>query len=161
MATDVKQNQRVTIPDKARDQVCDHLQNNLTNLVDLSLQLKQAHWNLIGKHFRSFHLMLDEIIETTRGASDEVAERIATLALPADGRSSTVAKQTDLEDYPSELLQVETAVSLVADRLETTIVKLREAIEPLGDLDPISEDMLIAICGALEKHLWMVQTQEL
>lgn len=29
-----------------------------------------------------------------------------------------------------------------------------------GDLDPVSEELLIASSGELEKHLWMAQAQE-
>ncbi|OYP28891.1 DNA starvation/stationary phase protection protein Dps [Rhodopirellula sp. MGV] len=136
------------------------LQQNLVDLVDLALLLKQAHWNVIGKNFRSVHLQLDEIIVTVRAASDEVAERIAALGVTADGRASTVAKNTDLKEYPSGFQNVDATLAHVGDALKTTIDGLRKAIDQVGDLDPISEDMLIAISGPLEKHLWMVQAQE-
>lgn len=142
------------------EQVTSLLQHNLTNLIDLALLLKQAHWNVFGPNFRSIHLQLDEIIATTRNASDEVAERIAALGVAADGRSSTVAQNSDLEGYPSDFVKVQETVTRVADAMKTTIEHLRFAIEKLGELDPISEDMLIAISGPLEKHLWMVQAQE-
>ena len=136
------------------------LQHNLTNLIDLALLLKQAHWNVVGPNFRSIHLQLDEIIATTRDASDEVAERIAALGVPADGRSSTVSKSSDLDSYPGDFVQVQETITRVADAMKTTIDQLRAAIARLGGLDPISEDMLIAIAGPMEKHLWMVQAQE-
>ena len=44
--------------------------------------------------------------------------------------------------------------------MKTTIDALRSSIEKLGDLDPITEDLCIAISGSLEKHLWMLQAQE-
>lgn len=151
-----------------RDILCDEnnelvtciLQQNLTNLIDLALQLKQAHWNVVGPNFRSVHLQLDEIIETVRDASDEVAERIAALGISPDGRASTVPQASDLTSYPDGFVKVTKTVSLVADTMKSTIESLREAIQKTGDLDPITEDMLIAISGPLEKHLWMVQAQE-
>lgn len=136
------------------------LQGNLTNLIDLALLLKQAHWTVVGPNFRSIHLQLDEIIATVRDASDEVAERISTLGVVADGRSSTVSQNTDLSEYPREFVPVPETVSRVASALATTIDSLREAIEKTGDLDPVTEDLLIAVTGPLEKHLWMVQAQE-
>jgi DNA-binding ferritin-like protein len=56
---------------------------------------------------------------------------------------------------------VETAVTLVADRLEATSQCLRQSIGRVGDIDPITENLLIDICGTQEKHLWMVQSQEI
>lgn len=136
------------------------LQANLVNLIDLALLLKQAHWNVHGKNFRSLHLQLDEIIVSVREASDEVAERVNTLGIPPDGRSSTVAEQSELARYPAGFQLVDATVSQVADALQVTIGGLRSAIEKLAALDPISEDLLIGISAALEKHLWMVQAQE-
>ena len=160
MAT-TSRNQRLVLQEQKRDTVVQHLQDCLANLIDLSLQAKQAHWNLVGRRFRSFHLQLDEIVDSTREGSDDVAERIATLGAVADGRLSTLNEQTSLHEFPDGRQEVDHAVTIIADRLETTIQHLRKAIEPLGDLDPISEDLLIGISGTLEKQLWMVQTQEL
>ncbi len=136
------------------------LQHNLVNLIDLALLLKQAHWNVVGPNFRSVHLQLDEIIITVRDASDEMAERINTLGIAPDGRSSTVAEQSALDDYARGFQKVPETLSNVADALKTTIEHLRKAIERLGDIDPVSQDLCITITAGLEKHLWMVQAQE-
>ncbi|NND96554.1 MAG: DNA starvation/stationary phase protection protein Dps [Pirellulaceae bacterium] len=136
------------------------LQANLVNLIDLALLLKQAHWNVIGPNFRSVHLQLDEIIESVRAASDEVAERINTLGIAPDGRSSTVAQDSKLDAYPTDFQKVPDTLGNVADALKATIDSLRSAISELGDLDPVSEDLCIGVSAQLEKHLWMVQAQE-
>ncbi|TWT54891.1 Fine tangled pili major subunit [Rubripirellula amarantea] len=161
MATAIKtQFKRDILKSETNEQVTSLLQENLTNLIDLALLMKQAHWNVVGPNFRSIHLQLDEIIATVRDASDEVAERIVALGIAADGRASTVSEQSDLESYPYDFVDVKSTITRVADATKTTIDGLRSAIEKLGDLDPISEDMLIAISGPLEKHLWMLQAQE-
>lgn len=71
-----------------------------------------------------------------------------------------VAEKSRLDAFPSGLQSVGDTVTLVADRMAKVIEGLREAIDKVGDLDPISEDLLIAQTSALEKHLWMVQAQE-
>lgn len=151
---------REILESETNEEVTSLLQKNLTNLIDLALLLKQAHWNVVGPNFRSIHLQLDEIILTVRDASDEVAERVSALGIAPDGRSATVAEQSDLDSYPNDFVKVPETIALVADAMKTSIDSLRSAIERLGDLDPISEDMLIAISGPMEKHLWMLQAQE-
>ena len=153
--------ERLILEGKKRDTTCEALQQCLTTLIDLALQLKQAHWNLIGDRFLSFHVQLDTIIAAARAGSDEVAERIAQLGVAADGRPATVDQESKLDEYPAGRQSVEESVTLVADRLATTSSCLRSSIETVGDTDPISEDLLIGICRELEKHLWMVQSQEL
>ena len=142
------------------EQVTTLLQSNLVNLIDLALLMKQAHWNVVGPKFRSIHLQLDEIIETAREASDEIAERIAALGVAADGRSRTVDESSELNSYPLHFVDVQETITKVADELKTVIDRMRTSIDQLGDLDPVSEDMLIAFTGPLEKHLWMLQAQE-
>ncbi|EMB13777.1 DNA starvation/stationary phase protection protein Dps [Rhodopirellula europaea] len=151
---------RDILQDETTAEVTALLQDNLTNLIDLALLMKQAHWNVVGPNFRSIHLQLDEIIDSVRAGSDEVAERIVTLGIPADGRVSTVAADSNVAGYPDGFVKVSETISRVADALKQVIESLRSAIEKLGDLDAISEDMLIAISGELEKHLWMLQAQE-
>ncbi len=136
------------------------LQGNLVDLIDLSLQLKQAHWNVVGPNFRSVHLQLDEIIDAIRLGSDEIAERIVTVGRDADGRAGTVNSNSRLDPHPEGFQNVRKTISTVSDRLAKAIEGLRASIDPMGDLDPISEDLLIGVSAGLEKHLWMLQAQE-
>ena len=160
MATTLAKERMILADEQARDEVVSLLQACLVDLIDLSMQCKQAHWNLVGRRFHSFHRQLDEIVETAREGADDVAERIATLGTWADGRSSTVSSQSNLEAFPEDRLDVEQAVTLVADRLHTTIGVMRNAIHQTGETDPVTQDLLLDVCGRLEKHLWMVQVQE-
>lgn len=150
---------RHVIDGKDRTLTVNALQSCLIDLIDMALQGKQAHWNVVGPNFRSVHLQLDEIIATTRNASDAVAE-LVTLAEAADGRAATVAGESRLEPYPSGLQEVGATVTLIADRLQALIGELRRAISELAEADPISQDLLIGVTQDFEKHLWMVQAQE-
>ncbi len=144
----------------ANDEVTSILQKNLVQLIDLALLLKQAHWNVVGPNFRNVHLQLDEIIDTVRDASDSVAERISTLGIAPDGRSASVAEHSELTAYPRDFVKAGETVSLVADAIKSTVDLLRSAIERSGDLDPVTQDLFIGISGPMEKHLWMMQAQE-
>ena len=62
------------------------LQTVLVDLIELHLQGKQAHWNLVGTNFRDLHLQLDSIVDTAREASDTIAERMRALDAVPDGR---------------------------------------------------------------------------
>lgn len=153
------ESQRQILPTETRDQVVLHLQSSLIDQIDLALQAKQAHWNLRGPGFRSVHLHLDEIIDGAREASDEIAERIAALGVAADGRAATVAHSTELDNFPAGIVSVQDAIRVISDHMATCSTSLRARISKVGDDDPISEDLLIGICRALEKQLWMLESQ--
>ena len=59
--------------------VTSSLQQALVDLIDLSLQAKQAHWNVYGPQFRSVHLQLDDVVADVRTWSDDVAERLVAI----------------------------------------------------------------------------------
>ncbi len=145
---------------KDAKRVCDSLQTSLVLLLDLSLVAKQAHWNVFGPEFLSLHVKLDDVVATARSGSDTVAERMAQLGCSPDGRAETIGKTSALEVYPEGFQQVDKTLQLICDALHATSRGLRDAIREVGDIDPLTEDQLIAIGQEIEEHLWMLQAME-
>jgi starvation-inducible DNA-binding protein len=135
------------------------LQELLVDLIDLSLQGKQAHWNLRGRMFRELHLLLDEIVDLARDSADQLAERC--LALAADGRLATVAAGSHLDPFPEGRIEDEQVVELIAARLQTVSEAGRSRLNPLGELDPVSQDLVNEVLTGIEKYLWMVEAHRL
>ena len=139
--------------------VADDLQATLADLIDLSLQAKQAHWNVTGGNFRSVHLQLDEMMTEYRAWSDVVAERIVAIGAVADGRAGTVAEGSVLRAFPDGSVGDHEVIELFVDRLEATAGAFRQRMERLGATDPVSQDIMIEVLAGIEKQLWMVRTQ--
>lgn len=137
----------------------DNLQRVLIDLLELQMQGKQAHWNVVGKNFRDTHRVLDEIIEDARTFSDSVAERMRALHGTPDGRSDTVAETTTLPAYPQGEVDTTQTVDLVTQRLEATVITCREVHDPIDDEDPTSADLLHQIIERLEQFAWMVSAE--
>jgi starvation-inducible DNA-binding protein len=135
------------------------LQATLVELLDLSLVGKQAHWNVVGSHFRSIHLQLDEIVDIARLSSDRVAERLATIGASPDGRAETVATSSELAPFPEGFVAGTDTVKLVTAAMETIADRMRERIVRIGEDDPVSQDILIGISDEVEKAAWMLRAQ--
>lgn len=151
---------RSLLSDEQAKTVAAALQQALVDFIALGLQGKQAHWNIHGPKFLSVHEKLDEIVDFARTASDEIAERMDQIGVAPDGRIRTVAETSRLEAYPPGFVPVERGVSLIADRLHAVAKTAREAIEKVGDADPLTQDMLTGFAEQLEKQLWMFQAVE-
>jgi len=143
----------------ASQQLSEHLQSVLVDLLELASQGKQAHWNVVGKNFRDTHRQLDEIIEAAREFSDTVAERMRALHALPDGRSDTVAETTTLPEFPQGEIDTAEVVDLVTERLEATIGTCREVHDAVDEEDPTSADILHAILERLEQYAWMVSAE--
>ncbi|WP_431279368.1 Dps family protein [Leifsonia poae] len=135
------------------------LQRVQVDLIELSLQGKQAHWNIVGKNFRDLHLQLDEIVEAAREFSDAVGERLRALHATPDGRSRTVAEQTALAQFPNGEIDTSDAVDLITDRLETVVRTIRSVHDDVDEEDPTSADLLHQIIERLEQLAWMVSAE--
>ncbi|MBI0295207.1 DNA starvation/stationary phase protection protein [Streptomyces sp. PRKS01-29] len=143
----------------ASPQLAQALQRIVVDLVELHLQGKQAHWNVVGHNFRDLHLQLDQIVDDARESADTIAERMRALAAIPDGRSDTVSSTTTLPAFPGGELSVSAVVDLVTARLRATADTLRTLHDQVDSEDPSTADLLHAIIDSLEKHAWMVSAE--
>lgn len=143
----------------ASRQLTTDLQRVLVDLLELQMQGKQAHWNVVGKNFRDTHRVLDEIIEAAREFSDTVAERMRALHAIPDGRSDTVADTTTLPEYPNGEIDTTETVDLITQRLEATVTTMRDVHDQVDEEDPTSADILHQVIEKLEQYAWMVSAE--
>lgn len=144
---------------QARDATGAVLQATLVDLIDLSLIAKQAHWNVVGTHFRSVHLQLDELVITARQYVDEVAERASAIGFAPNGTARTVVDDSGLPDYPDGWRSDRDTIESVVATLGSVIERLRPRIDETEKTDLVTQDLLIAIARALEEAHWMWQAQ--
>lgn len=147
------------LSDEQRKSVGMALQGALIDLIDLSLLAKQAHWNLIGKHFRSLHLQLDEVVDLARTHMDLMAERAIAIGVNPDGRASTVTSQSRVPQLDAGYIADDKVVAAFIDILESIIGRFRERITATAEADPLTQDLLIDAAEELEKQHWMIQAQ--
>jgi starvation-inducible DNA-binding protein len=142
-----------------RDEVGRTLQEELLELVDLSLVGKQLHWTVVGPHFRPLHLRLDELVDSWRELADVVAERAVALGYSPNGQVSALAAA----DLPAALDAAPLADELVVRELTTRLADLcertRTRMDRLGELDAVSQDVLIDALRTLEEQLWMARAE--
>lgn len=143
----------------ASPEVAADLQRVLVDLVELHLQGKQAHWNVIGSNFRDLHLQLDELVDAAREASDTIAERMRALDAVPDGRSDTVAATTSLPQFPAYELNTGDVVDLVTTRTYATVDTIRDVHDAVDAVDPSTSDLLHEVIHLLEKLAWMIKSE--
>ncbi|WP_199429957.1 Dps family protein [Qaidamihabitans albus] len=136
------------------------LQSTLVDLIDLSLIGKQAHWNVVGRHFRSVHLQLDELVSAARGFTDDVAERANAIGVSPNGKAKTVVESTGLPEYPDNWQSAEATIERIVEALGQVIKRLRAGIDETDKSDLVTQDLLIEIAQELEKQHWMWQAQQ-
>lgn len=146
-------------PFQASQSLADNLQQLHVDLIDLHLQGKQAHWNVVGKNFRDLHLQLDEVVTDARVFSDTVAERMRAIYVTPDGRAATVAAHTSLADFPPDEVDTAETVDLITAAIYATAATARRIHDSVDAEDPTTADILHEILERLEQLAWMIDSE--
>ena len=131
------------------------LDATLAELIALSHNTQQAHWNAVGEEFYQVHDLLGHFYEAYGPLVDSIAERSRQLGYPADGRPSSIGERAQLTEMrASEIRDVE-AVAMLAGQLKTVSDRLGTRIGTVGD-DPVTQDMLIEVTTLIDKQMWLL-----
>jgi starvation-inducible DNA-binding protein len=143
----------------ATPQLSAHLQQVLVDLIELGLQGKQAHWNVVGTNFRDLHLQLDELVDFARTGSDTIAERMRALDAVPDGRSDSVAAATSVPEFPAYERNTTDVVDLIVTRIYAVIDTMRGVHDAVDAEDPSTADILHQLIDGLEKLAWLIKSE--
>jgi starvation-inducible DNA-binding protein len=104
-------------------------------------------------------LELDEVVDIAREQYDRVAERLATIGVPPDGRAETISTTSELPPFPAGFVAATDTVQRVTQVMDTVTLRMKERIVAVGDDDPVTQDILIGATDELEKAAWMMRSQ--
>jgi len=129
----------------------------LADTFALYLKTKNFHWHISGRHFRDYHLMLDEQSEAIFATTDQIAERvrkIGGITLRSIGQISKLQTIKDNnEDYvpPREMLR-----ELMEDNKHVAAA-MRKAHDVCDENDDIaSASLLENFIDETERRTWFL-----
>ncbi len=148
-----------SIPLPDRVEMVGLLNQLLADVVDLRLQVKQAHWNVRGIHFQALHELFDDVAGHLPDYADTIAERAGTLGGAAVGTVAEVAGTTRLDAMPTAFLAGTEALSAVRDRLAFVANEARRGVDTAAEFgDEITADVLTEVTRGLDQQLWFVES---
>src|SRR6201998_2566419 len=143
----------------ASSSLAENLQRVLVDLIELHLQGKQAHWDVIRKNCPALHLQLDELVDFAREGSDTIAERMRALDAIPDGRSDTVTATTSLPQFPADERNTAEVVDLITTRTYAAVDTIRKVHDAVDADGPSTADILHEQNDGLEKLAWLIKSE--
>ena len=123
----------------------------------LYLKTKNFHWHVSGRHFRDYHLLLDEQADVIFAGIDELAERVRKIGGTTLRSIGHVARLKTVEDNdepyvpPREMLR-----ELMEDNKSFTVA-LRKAHEVADKYDDsATASILENFIDATERRTWFL-----
>lgn len=148
----------INLNEDVRRQVVTLLNSRLADAIDLSLQAKQAHWNVKGPHFIALHELFDSIHSLVDEQVDEIAERITALGGVAEGALQAVGPRTGLPTYPLEISNGLDHVRALSRSLAAFTAASRKDIDRTDELgDAVTADVLTGVSREMDKQLWFLE----
>src|SRR5437899_1192102 len=146
------------IPKAERTELIALINQRLADIVDLQMQLKQAHWNVKGPHFIGLHELFDKLAEGLAEFTDEIAERAIELGGVALGTIQIVTKQSRLAAYPLNISPGKDHVVALSSSLANFGASTRDAIDTAGKGgDADTADLFTEVSRGVDKLLWFVE----
>ena len=144
---------------RASADLMDSLQAVLVDLIELHIQGKQVHWNVVGTNFRDTHHLLDDIVTAAREGTDSVAERMRALHAIPDGRSEVVVNSTTLPRLPQGEISTSQVADVITVAIECATATMRRVHDDVDAADPTSADLLHEILEQLEQYAWFASAE--
>ena len=143
--------------DNTRSQMVGLLNDRLADAIDLTLAVKQAHWNIKGPSFIGIHELLDDVADRCREHADTIAERCVILGGQARGTIQTVVAETDLPPYPVEAQDQARHVEALKERFMAFGAALRDSIGAAGEAgDEDTADLFTEVSRTVDKDAWFI-----
>ncbi len=112
---------RSDLSTKAVNEISSELRHLLADVFAIYVKTKNFHWHMSGRHFRDYHLLLDEHAGQIFAMTDDIAERARKLGGTTLHSISDISKHQRLKDNNEELVSPkEMLIELCGDNRHLT-----------------------------------------
>jgi starvation-inducible DNA-binding protein len=99
----------------AVEEISSNLRRLLADVFVLYLKTKNFHWHMSGRHFRDYHLLLDEQATQIFAMTDEIAERARKIGGTTIRSISDIARNQRLKDNNKEAVSPQEMIGELCD----------------------------------------------
>ena len=139
-------------------EISDTLRHLLADVFCLYLKTKSFHWHMTGRHFRDYHLLLDEHAEQILGMSDDIAERARKLGATTLRSIGDISRHQRLEDNNDEAATPDSMLSELHNDNRQLTAFLRQAHEVCAKGNDVATTSLIEIwIDRAERRTWFLK----
>ena len=137
-------------------EISQELRQLLADMFTLYVKTKGFHWHITGRHFRDYHLLLDEQAEQIFAIIDDIAERARKIGGTTLRSITEIAKYKRLSDEPDSTSPREMLFALAEDnaRMLECLRRTHELCERYGDIGTAS--LVEVWIDQAERRIWFL-----
>lgn len=145
------------LKEKGREKVADALNGLVADAFALYIKTKNFHWHMSGRHFRDYHLLLDEQADQIFATIDPLAERVRKIGANTIRSVAHIAQLQRVKDNDEDFV---TAKDMLKDLLaenKKMAKNMRDAHKISDDADDVATASLLEVyIDETERRTWFL-----
>jgi starvation-inducible DNA-binding protein len=138
-------------------EISQELRRLLADVFGLYVKTKNFHWHMSGRHFRDYHLLLDEHADQIFAMTDDIAERARKIGGTTLHSIGDIAKYQRLKDNSEEFVAPKEMLSELLDDNQKLVKFFRAAHEVCEKHNDIATASLIEVwVDQTERRSWFL-----
>src|SRR5215468_3015347 len=141
----------------AVEEISSNLRRLLADVFALYVKTKNFHWHMSGRHFRDYHLLLDEQATQIFAMTDPIAERARKIGGTTIRSISDIGKNQRLKDNNKENVSAMEMISELCDDNQQLTRSLRAIHEVCDHHNDVATASLIEVwIDETERRTWFL-----
>lgn len=129
----------------------------LADAFALYLKTKNFHWHVSGRHFRDYHVLLDEQSTQILGSTDQLAERVRKIGGNTIRSIGHIAKLQTLEDNDEKFVPPREMLRELMEDNKKVAAAMRKAHKVCDDAEDVaSASILEVFIDETERRTWFL-----
>jgi starvation-inducible DNA-binding protein len=157
MAEKDKKETATDLSGDAVEEISSNLRRLLADVFALYVKTKNFHWHISGRHFRDYHLLLDEQATQIFAMTDTIAERARKIGGTTIRSISDIARNQRLKDNNKEGVTPQEMMSELCDDNQQLTRALRATHEVCDRHNDVATASLIEVwIDESERRTWFL-----
>ena len=138
-------------------EISSELRQLLADAFALYVKTKNFHWHMSGRHFRDYHLLLDEQAEQIFAMTDDMAERARKMGGTTLHSIGDIARHQRLKDNDAEYVAPREMLAELRDDNQRLTQLFREAHEVCDRHNDVATASMIEVwIDQTERRTWFL-----
>ena len=148
---------RTDLSGNAVEEISSNLRRLLADVFALYVKTKNFHWHISGRHFRDYHLLLDEQAMQIFAIMDTIAERARKIGGITIRSISDIARNQRLKDNNKEGVSPQEMIGELCEDNQQLTRSLRATHEICGRHNDVATASLIEVwIDESERRTWFL-----
>lgn len=148
----------IGLSEHAVSEISETLRHLLADVFCLYMKTKNFHWHMTGRHFRDYHLLLDEQAQQIYAITDDIAERARKLGGTSLRSIGDISRHQRLHDNDRGDLTAREMLTELRDDNALLASLLRDAHSVCEENEDVATTSLIEVwIDEAERRAWFLR----